>query len=206
MKPSLLVGAILTASALMAPALAGPQVRGGDDNYGPADHGQTPSGDPKGPVSHDSAAIAQDLRMQGKCNKAVPMLRQVVERGPGYQISQFDLGECLFDLAQTEQDPKKAADMRQEAAMWVVRAADGGFNKAQAAAVLLYLDGTGVAPDPVEAQKWALLYHNNGIRLALGLPDIAVDVKDRLEGQLTDAKRAEARSRADAWTPPPMDQ
>jgi hypothetical protein len=134
------------------------------------------------------------------------MLRVVVERGAGYQISQFDLGECLLDLARAEPDARKAADMRSEAAMWIVRAADGGFNKAQAAAVQLYLDGTGVAPDPVEAEKWALLYHDNGIRLALGLPDIAPDVRDRLDGALTDAKRAEAQTRADAWTPPPLDQ
>jgi hypothetical protein len=72
--------------------------------------------------------------------------------------------------------------------------------------VLLYLDGTGVAPDPVEAEKWALLYHSNGIRLALGLPDVPPDVKDRLDTTLTDATRREAQSRADAWTPPQLDQ
>lgn len=204
MKPVALLAAFMLASA--APAFAGPQVRGGDADYGPADHGQTPDGDRKGPVSHDTGAIAEDLRMQGKCDKAVPMLRLVVERGSGYQIAQFDLGECLLDMAKAEPDAKKAADMRNEGAMWVVRAADGGFNKAQAAAVLLYLDGTGVTADPVEAEKWALLYHSNGIRLALGLPDIAPDVKDRLDTVLTDATRHDARTRADAWTPPQLDQ
>ena len=195
---------ILAASALATPAPA--QRYGNPENYGPSEHGQTPSGEPAGPVSRDSAAIAEDLRVHGRCDKAVPMLRVVVDRGPGYQISQFDLGECLFDLAKTEPDATKAADMRGEAAMWIVRAADGGFNKAQAAAVLLYLDGTGVAPDPVEAEKWALLYHSNGIRLALGLPDIPSDVKDRLDTTLSDAARREAQARADAWTPPPLDQ
>src|ERR1700761_753074 len=132
MKSVALFAALVLASA--APALAGGAggVRGGDVDYGQADHGQTPSGDPKGPVSHDSGAIAEDLRMQGKCDKAVPMLRLVVERGSGYQISQFDLGECLLDMAKAQPDAKKAADMRNEGAMWVVRSADGGFNKAQA--------------------------------------------------------------------------
>jgi len=204
MKPVVLLAAFALAAA--SPALAAPQVRGGDIDYGQADHGQTPSGDSKGPVSRDTGAIAEDLRLQGKCDKAVPMLRLVVERGSGYQISQFDLGECLLDMAKTQPDPKKAADMRNEGAMWVVRAADGGFNKAQAAAVLLYLDGTGVAADPIEAEKWALLYHSNGIRLALGLPDIAPDVKDRLDTILTDSTRREARARADTWTPPQLDQ
>jgi TPR repeat protein len=194
---------MLIASASANPALA--QSYNSPENYGPTPH-ESPPGDDAGPVSRDSGAIAQDLRMQGRCDKAVPILRVVVERGPGYQISQYDLGECLFDLAKAEKDAKKAADMRAEAASWIVRAADGGFNKAQAAAVLLYLDGTGVAPDTVEAEKWALLYHANGTRLALGLPDIAPDVKDRLDGVLTGANRADAQSRADAWTPPPMDQ
>lgn len=200
--------ALLTALALasVTPALAGPSVRGGDVDYGQAAHGQTPDGDSKGPVSRDTGALAEDLRMQGKCDKAVPMLRLVVERGSGYQISQFDLGECLLDMAKAQPDAKKAADMRNEGAMWVVRSADGGFNKAQAAAVILYLDGTGVAADPIEAEKWAMLYHSNGIRLALGLPDLKPDVKDRLDTVLTDATRHEAKTRADAWTPPQLDQ
>jgi TPR repeat protein len=204
MKVMVFVAAMLAVSAFVAPAQA--QKYGDPEGYGPSEHGQTPDVGSSGPVSRDSAAIAEDLRVHGRCDKAVPLLRVVVDRGPGYQISQFDLGECLFDLAKTEPDAKKAADMRGEAASWIVRAADGGFNKAQAEAVLLYLDGTGVAPDPVEAKKWALLYHANGIRLALGLPDIASDVKDRLDTKLTDAGRREAQARADAWTPPPMDQ
>jgi TPR repeat protein len=200
MKAMMFVGAILAVSAFAAPASAQKYVDPQDERT------QTASDDRVAPVSRDSAAIAEDLRVQGKCDKAVPMLRRVVDRGPGYQISQYDLGECLFDLAKAEHDAKKAADMREEAATWIVRAADGGFNKAQAAAVLLYLDGTGIAPDPVEAEKWALLYHSNGIRLALGLPDIAPDVKDRLDTILTDSARREARSRADAWVPPQLDQ
>lgn len=204
MKSVTLLAAFLIAS--VAPALAGPSVRGGDTDYGQADHGQTPDGSLKGPVSHDSGAIAEDLRMQGKCDKAVPMLRLVVERGSGYQISQFDLGECLLDMAKAQPDAKKAADMRNEGVMWILRSADGGFNKAQAAAVILYLDGTGVAADPIEAEKWAMLYHSNGIRLALGLPDLKQDVKDRLDTVLTDTTRHEAKKRADAWTPPQLDQ
>jgi TPR repeat protein len=201
MKAIVLAAVLLAASAPAALA----QKYGNPENYGPTPH-ESPAGEGSGPVSRDSAAIAEDLRMQGKCDKAVPILRVVVDRGPGYQISQFDLGECLLDLAKAEKDAKKVADMREEAATWIVRAADGGFNRAQAAAVTLYLDGTGVAPDPVEAQKWALLYHANGTRLALGLPDIPSDVRDRLDGVLTDSKRAEARSRADAWVAPPIDQ
>ncbi len=79
--------------------------------------------------------------------------------------------------------------------------ADTGFAKAQARAVALYLDGTGVAGDPVEAEKWALIYHRNAMRFSIGLPDIAPDLEKRLDAALTDKTRAEAEARASSWQP-----
>ena len=117
-----------------------------------------------------------------------------------HEISQFNLGLCLLDLAKAEHDAAQQAADRKEAADWIVRSANAGFAKAQAEAVVLYLDGTGVAADPVEAKKWALLYHSNPLRFSIVLPDIAADITDRLDAALTDAKRAEARARANAWT------
>jgi hypothetical protein len=158
---------------------------------GGADHGSRASGDPEG--------TAEDLRLQGKCDKAVPMLRGMIDRN-GAEISQLNLGLCLLDLAKAETDAQRAADQRKEGASWILRAANAGFNKAEDEAVMLYLDGTGVAADPVEAAKWALLYHNNGIRLAIGLPDVTPDTKSRLDAALTRAQREEAQVRADSWT------
>ena len=83
----------------------------------------------------------------------------------------------------------------------MLRAANGGFARAQAFAVTMYLDGNGVAADPVEAEKWALLYHRNGMRLAIGLPDIVPDVRKRLDAAVSEAQEAEARKRADDWAP-----
>ena len=83
----------------------------------------------------------------------------------------------------------------------MLHAANGGFAKAQAMAVLLYLDGTGVAADPVEADKWAILYHGNGMRLGIGLPDTPPDVRKRLDAVVSDAQDTEARKRARDWTP-----
>ncbi|MBV9991344.1 MAG: hypothetical protein JOZ72_08615 [Alphaproteobacteria bacterium] len=171
-----------------------------EQSFGPTPHDSTPS-DEKGPVSRDSMAIAEDMRLKGECDKAVPILRRLSERGEGFEISQLDLGLCLFDLAKLESDAAKAGAVRSEAASWVVRAANAGFAKAQARAVSVYLDATGVPADPVEAQKWALLYHDNGMRLGFGLPDIAPDLRKRLDAALDDAGRAAARKRARDWSP-----
>ena len=170
-----------------------------EDTYG-TEHA-VPSDDeiPK-PTSRDAGAIAEGLRVEGKCDKAVPMLRPIAERGAGHEIAQHDLGLCLFDLAKADGDAKHAGEERGEAAQWVLRAANGGFAKAQALLVTLYLDGNGVTADPVEAEKWALLYHRNGMRLAIGLPDIVPDVRKRLDA-LSEAQESEARKRADDWAP-----
>ncbi len=128
------------------------------------------------------------------------MLRRMADRN-GAEIAQFNLGLCLIDLAKAETDAQRAADQRKEGASWVLRAANAGFNKAEESSITLYLDGTGVAADPVEAEKWALLYHNNGLRMAIGLPDVAPETQSRLDAALTRAQRKEAQARADAWTP-----
>jgi hypothetical protein len=201
--------AVLAAALMAAPASAqnyglyGAGAANGD-NYGPTEH-QSPPDDADHPVSRDAVAVAQDLRLKGQCDKAVPMLRRLAGRGAGYEISQFDLGLCLFDLAKKTTDAAQAADMRKEAAQWIVTAANGGFAKAQAKAVTLYLDATGVAADPVEAQKWALLYRANGSRLAIGLPDIPADVTTKLDSELNDAQRKEARARVKAFVPVTME-
>jgi TPR repeat protein len=151
----------------------------------------------------DPEGVAEDLRLRGKCDKAVPILRGLVNDGEDVEVAQFNLGLCLIDLAKT--DPSRAAMLNQEGATWILRAAKTGFGKAEAEAALLYLDGIGVPADPVEAEKWALIYHDNPMRLALGLPNLAPDAASRLDAALTDAQRAEAQKRADAWSPKTAD-
>lgn len=173
-------------------------------SYGPTPHNSSGGEEEeKHPASHDSVALAQDLRLQGKCDQAVPLLRRLAERGAGYEISQLDLGLCLLDLARKEPDTAKAGDMRKEAADWIVKSANAGFAKAQSKAVVLYLDAVGVTSDPVEAEKWALLYHGNPTRFVINLPDISPDLSSRLDSQLNDAKRNEAQARANSWTATP---
>jgi len=152
----------------------------------------------------ESQAEGEQLRLNGQCDKAVPILRAYATRGDGYEISQFNLGMCLFDLAAAQHDAAQASAERKEGADWIVEAANAGLAKAQARAVLVYLEGTGVAADPVEAEKWSLLYHRNSTRIAIGLRDIAPQVSDRLDAELTDATRTQAEQRADNWTQKPQ--
>ncbi len=65
----------------------------------------------------------------------------------------------------------------------------------------LYLDGVGVASDPVEAGKWSLIYHANGARYVIGLKDVPGALQARLDGVLDPTRWAEAQARANAWTP-----
>jgi TPR repeat protein len=203
MKNLIVTVVCLIAATLAAPAQAqraGP-VGPTQDSYGPTPH-QTPDDDGVvSPVSRDPGSIAEGLRVEGKCDRAVGMLRPIAERGAGHEIAQFDLGLCLFDLAKADHDAKHAGDLKAEGADWVLRAANGGFAKAQAMAVVLYLDGTGVAADPIEADKWAILYHGNGMRLGIGLPDTPPDVRKRLDATVSDTQEAEAKKRARDWTP-----
>jgi hypothetical protein len=148
------------------------------------------------PSSFDAGSKAEDLRLKGKCDQAVPLLRGLIDNG-GSEIVQFNLGLCLLDLAAA--DPKNAADLNKEAAQWIVAAANAGLARAQSRAVTLLLDGT--PSDPVEAQKWALLYKANPTRYNFGLKDLPDDVVARLDKALTAPQRAEARKRANAWMP-----
>jgi hypothetical protein len=151
-------------------------------------------------------ARAEDLRLQGKCSEAVPILQRLAGKGADYAVSQYNLGLCLFDLGNAEPDAQHAASLRREAAGYIVQAANNGFAKAQKSLVTIYLDGTGVASDPVEAGKWSLIYHSNSMRIALGLPDLAPDVQTRLDSTLSDKNWAEAQSRAALWSPAPTNE
>jgi hypothetical protein len=149
------------------------------------------------PFSFDASSKAEDLRLKGQCDKAVPILRNLIAAG-AKEISQYNLGMCLLDLA--AKDPQHAKDMQQEAVTWIVSAANTGLAKAQSLAVTLYTDGTGTPVDLVEAKKWALIYRGNPLRYSFGLPDIPDSVNSKIDAALTDAQRADARKRANAWT------
>ena len=155
---------------------------------------------PRATTREDPEGAAEDLRLAGKCDEAVPIFRRMSQRA-GYAISWYHLGQCLLTLADASHDPQHAADLRKEGASWILRAARSGFAQAEAEAVTVCLDGVGVDRDPVEAEKWALVYRHNGLRAVIGLPDVSPDVTSRLDAALTDSTRAEAEARANAWEP-----
>jgi hypothetical protein len=194
----------IVAGALAAagPALA--QVGAGGGSYDDYSGGLQNRGtyDPRmheSKVWNDPEMIAEEYRRKGQCDKAIPIFRNLADSADGYEISQYNLGLCLLDTAAA--DPQQQAARRMEGAEYILMAANAGFGRAQAAAVGLYLDGTGVDADPVEAGKWAFVYHDNGMRLALNLPDLSPAVMARLNAALTGTKRAEAHARANSWTP-----
>jgi hypothetical protein len=147
---------------------------------------------------------AEDLRLRGKCDEAIPIFRNLASRGAGFEIARYNLGLCQLDLAKTASDPQRAASLAQEGAANVRKAADGSLPSAQLKLVNIYLDGIGVAADPVQAGMWSLIYHSNGTREVLGLPDISSDLQARLNAALTAKTWAEAQARADAWSPAPQ--
>jgi hypothetical protein len=153
------------------------------------------------PLPVDPEGKAEDLRLAGKCNEAIPILRHLVALGDGYELAQYNLGLCLFDTSKTAANAQQAASLQQEAAGLILKAANHNLPKAQASLAAMYLDGDGVARDPIAAGTWALIYRANGARLALALPNISADLQARLDGVLTDTTWAEARARADAWAP-----
>ena len=196
MKP-IVIGLAIWIAVAAAPSQAqGP--RAGETSEG-GPHGEQPAARaPNGTTPDDPQGIAEDLRLQGRCDQAVPILRRISDQA-GYEVAQYDLGLCLLDLAQAEHDTERTAAFRDEDAKWVLRAANAGFARAQEKAAFVCLEGMGVAADPVEAAKWALLYRSNGQRLAISLPDLGPELTFRLHAAITDNQRAHAKTRADSW-------
>lgn len=204
--------AILLGSALFAGAAFAQQMPGSMPGSGMNPQGSVAGGatGPMPPIQRDGGskpsinpadnaqATAEQLRLQGRCDLAVPKLRAYVGR-VGSEIPQYNLGLCLLDLAKTAPTPDAAASLRKEGALWLLRSANAGFAQAEAQAVVIYLDGTGVDKDPVEAEKWALLYQHNAMRSILRMPDLAQDLQNKVDASLDSAGRATAEARADSW-------
>jgi len=183
-------------------AIAQQGLKGPTGNIDPEGQSDTVLRAPRAPL--DPEQRAEELRLAGKCQQAIPIYRRMVARG-GFEIAQFHLGLCLLDVSKTEPDAQRAAALKQEAADTIIKAANGGLANAQIQLVSLYLDGLGVTADPVEAGKWALIYHANGSRFVIHLPDISPELQARLDGVLTGTRWAEAQSRANSWSPTTRD-
>jgi hypothetical protein len=202
MKSGLAIVALSLTVCLSGPAVAQYGLKGPTGNIDPEGGSAPLQRTPSAPL--DPEQRAEELRLAGKCQQAIPIYRRMVVRG-GFEIAQFHLGLCLLDVSKTEPDAQRAAALRQEATDTIIKAANGGLANAQIQLVSLYLDGVGVAADPVEAGKWALIYHSNGSRFVIHLPDISPELQARLDGVLNGTSWAEAQSRANSWSPTTRD-
>ena len=186
---------------LCEPALAQQGLRGpGTSNISPEPNSGEPPLTTSPRVPLDPEQRAEELRLDGKCEQAIPIYRRMVARG-GFEIAEFHLGLCLLDVSKSESNTQRATALREEAAQTIIKAANGGLANAQIQLVTFYLDGTGVPVDPIEAAKWALIYHSNGSRFVISLPDISPALQARLDGAVNATGWAEAQSRANSWSP-----
>ncbi len=135
------------------------------------------------------------------CPRAIPLLEPLAKRGHGFEVAQFELGQCYLDTARTAATPADAERTRATGAEWILKAANSQIPGAQQQAVRLYQDGTGVGTDPVEAGKWLLLLQRNPLRRVFGPAVIDPDLEQALNKRLTRAQWDEAKLRADRWQP-----
>lgn len=164
-----------------------------------------PKGGDSGPqqiqLPPDPEGKAAELRLHGKCNEAIPILRNLTAINEHDDIAKFNLGQCLIDVAKADTDKSRAAHNAYEGAQWMLAAANHGLPNAQEGLISVFLDGLGVARNPVEAGMWSLIYKSNGTRFALGMPGIPDDLQSRLDSALNEQAWDEAQSRADQFSP-----
>jgi hypothetical protein len=195
-----IISAICLASQSVA-QVSGPGGAGGAGGISGIDPGGGEQPDAKVDLPQEPEARAEGFRLSGDCDRAIPIFRALADKGAGYEIAEYNLGLCLFDTAKATVDPKHAQDLKQEAAGWILKAANFNFASAQVDLVSRYLDGDGVVSNPLEAAKWALIYRANGQRFVFGLPGISSDLQARLDSKLSAQNWADVQIQADAWTP-----
>lgn len=198
MRIGLSVTIVAMVMGAVAAASAQTYNRPGTEDIVPGGAAAAPHATTRGPLEPEERG--EELRLSGHCDQAIPIFRRIAARG-GFEIAEYNLGLCLFDVSAAEGDPKRAAELKHEATDSIIKAANGGLAVAQIKLVNLYLDGVGVTIDPIEAGKWSLIYHANGARYVIGLKDVPDALQARLDGALNAANWAEARARANAWTP-----
>jgi TPR repeat protein len=151
--------------------------------------------------SSDPYERVLQVKATSGCPTAIPMLEPFANRGRGYEVAQYQLGECYLQTAAA--GPADGADQaRLKAAEWIFRAANAELPIAQQEAARLSLDGTGAAADPIEAGKWFLLLQRNPRRSFFGPVKIDPDLDARLRKTLNDAEWQQARARADQFRSP----
>ncbi|HTY66327.1 MAG TPA: hypothetical protein VMH36_06735 [Alphaproteobacteria bacterium] len=149
----------------------------------------------------DQYQRAIEYKEKSDCPKAIPLLEPLAKRGHGFEVAQFQLGQCYIETARSAASPADAERARADGAAWILKAANSQNPAAQQEAIRLYEDGIGVATDPAEAGKWLLVLQRNPMRRLYGPAVIEPDLEQALNKQLTSAQWSDAHARADRWQP-----
>lgn len=149
----------------------------------------------------DQYQKAMEYKEKADCPKAIPLLEPLANRGHGFEVAQFQLGQCYIETARSAASPADAQRARTDGAAWIIKAANSQNPSAQQEAIRLYQDGIGVAADPAEAGKWLLVLQRNPMRRLYGPAVVDPDLEQRLNKQLTPEQWSDARARADRWQP-----
>ena len=142
---------------------------------------------------------AMKLKQKGQYSDAMPILEAMAIQGRGYEVAQLELGKGYYDLAKQATTPDAAAHQRMLGFAWILTAANFGFGLAQQELVRLYLDGTAVPMDRLEAGKWYLLWRHNPSRMQIGANQFDAGLEQRLKAALRPAEWQDAQQRADHW-------
>jgi len=151
-------------------------------------------------------ALARDTQAKKGCTAALPAYRVISSFGDGYEIAQYELGACLLETSGASD--AETALLREEAALWLRRAAWAGNARAQLrlAQLLSGAPGTGlgVASAPEEALGWSVVYNENAQRDLFDLPAVPDAVAAHLNAALDTASRERALAFAESFTPVTM--
>lgn len=160
-----------------------------------------PGGDMHRPPGQESYSQALAMRESQGCSAAVTPLRRFASYGGGFEIAQFQLGDCLVEEARATPDAVKRDDLAQEALTNLLKAANSNEPNAQGLLADLYFKGDIIPQDKVAAGMWLLLYQRNNLRINLGARSLSSGLQaDMLKG-LSDDEWAQARVKADEFQP-----
>ncbi|MEM8772028.1 MAG: hypothetical protein AAGD92_10305 [Pseudomonadota bacterium] len=138
---------------------------------------------------------ARSKRAENSCEAAAPSFRVVASFGKGYDVAQYELGECLLEI--DDPNPIQSALHQEEARLWLRRAAWAGNARAQLALAdhLSATANNAVAnANLIEAYGWALIYQDNAAHALYGLPSLSAEAKERFATALDETMKQSAHA------------
>ena len=139
---------------------------------------------------------AMTLKAQGDCAGAIPKLRMVAELGPGYEVAQTALGECLTGNTQISLD----SGQYKEGLTWLRRAADAGWPEAHGRLAVIYALGPEPMRDVEAAGYWLALYRSNHGVARVGFSPLPTGTLARVDAAVPPDAKVHGQKRAQTWS------